>query len=186
MIDIKRLKSSDIDRIAEIDRSEHVTTGYVYRHGKLEVEDVDWHVPRWFTNGRPEHSVQAMIQGCKSWLERDGTLFGAFDGNALVGVAIYCPWLTETMAQLAFLHVSNGHRRMGAATLLVAEVTHLAREDGAGELYVSATPSESAVGFYTSQGFRPIDEPHPELYALEPEDIHMIKTLYPVSKSTVL
>ena len=33
------------------------------------------------------------------------------------------------------------------------------------------------VEFYRSQGFAPIDEPHPELYALEPEDIHMIREL---------
>ena len=41
-------------------------------------------------------------------------------------------------------------------------------------VYVSATPSESAVGFYKSLGFTLIAEPLPELFALEPEDIHMI------------
>jgi hypothetical protein len=41
-------------------------------------------------------------------------------------------------------------------------------------VYVSATPSESAVGFYTSMGFTPTPDPIPELFALEPEDIHMI------------
>jgi len=35
MVDIRRLVKSDITRIAEIDRSEHVTLGYVYRDGKL-------------------------------------------------------------------------------------------------------------------------------------------------------
>jgi hypothetical protein len=44
-------------------------------------------------------------------------------------------------------------------------------------LYVSATPSESAVGFYTGQGFRPTEEVNEELFELEPEDIHMIKPL---------
>jgi hypothetical protein len=27
--------------------------------------------------------------------------------------------------------------------------------------------------FYQSQGFRLVDKPNPELYALQPEDIHM-------------
>lgn len=38
---------------------------------------------------------------------------------------------------------------------------------------VSATPSGSAVGFYTSRGCRVVDAPHPELFAKEPEDIHL-------------
>lgn len=44
-------------------------------------------------------------------------------------------------------------------------------------LYVSATPSESAVGFYRSMGFAPTTEPDPRLFALEPKDIHMIMAL---------
>jgi ribosomal protein S18 acetylase RimI-like enzyme len=90
---------------------------------------------------------------------------------------VYRPHLTETMAQLVFLHVSHGYRRQGIATRLTAEGTQLARSDGAEQLYVSATPSKSAVGFYRSQGFRLVDKPHPELYALEPEDIHMFMQL---------
>jgi len=33
------------------------------------------------------------------------------------------------------------------------------------------------MSFYQSQGFRLVDKPHPELYALEPEDIHMFMQL---------
>jgi N-acetylglutamate synthase-like GNAT family acetyltransferase len=60
---------------------------------------------------------------------------------------------------------------------LVEEAIAQARRDGAERLYVSATPSESAVGFYLEQGFAPVKEPLPELYELEPEDIHMVKFL---------
>ena len=56
MIELKRMKSTDIDRIAEIDRTEHVTLGYFFRDGRLDAEEVDWQVPRWFADG-PEHSV---------------------------------------------------------------------------------------------------------------------------------
>jgi hypothetical protein len=38
MIEIKRIKSSEVERIVEIDRSEHVTLGYFCRAGKLESE----------------------------------------------------------------------------------------------------------------------------------------------------
>jgi N-acetylglutamate synthase-like GNAT family acetyltransferase len=53
----------------------------------------------------------------------------------------------------------------------------LARELGAIRVYVSATPSQSAVEFYRGLGFELVSEPLPELYALEPEDIHMILEL---------
>ena len=63
MIAIKRLENSDIRRIGEIDRSEHVTLSYVYKDGRLETEEVDWHVPRWFTDGSGKWSVEAHKKG---------------------------------------------------------------------------------------------------------------------------
>jgi len=177
MVEIKQMNNSEIDRIAEIDRSEHVTCGYFFREGKLEAEVVDWRVPRWSDNGSM-FSVQANVEAWTPYLTvHGGAMFGAFDGGSLVGLSIYRPALTEDMAQLAVLHVSNGYRRQGIAARLTAECVRLTRADGAGWLYVSATPSESAIGFYTSQGFKLAKKPHPELYELEPEDIHMIKKL---------
>ena len=44
-------------------------------------------------------------------------------------------------------------------------------------LAFASVPTESAVGFYLRQGFQLTDEPDPELLALEPEDIHMVKQL---------
>jgi N-acetylglutamate synthase-like GNAT family acetyltransferase len=56
-------------------------------------------------------------------------------------------------------------------------VARLARADGARRLYVSATPSAPTVEFYQSHGFEPTDEPDAALFALEPDDIHMILEL---------
>jgi GNAT superfamily N-acetyltransferase len=81
------------------------------------------------------------------------------------------------MANLSALFVSRSQRRRGVAALLTGEVVRLARADGARRLYVSATPSGSAVGFYRSQGFAPTDEPDAALFALEPADIHMVLEL---------
>jgi hypothetical protein len=44
-------------------------------------------------------------------------------------------------------------------------------------MYVSSTPSSSAVGFYIAQGCKLVEEVDPELYALEPDDIHLILDL---------
>jgi ribosomal protein S18 acetylase RimI-like enzyme len=172
MIGYREMNLSEIGRIVELDRSEHVTLGYFVRDGKIEAEKVDWRIPRWSADG-PEHSVPVQIEFLTPILRQGGTMVGAFDRDALVGVMIYRPHLTKEMAQLVFLHVSIGYRRKGIATRLTAECIRLAQADEVEGVYVSATPSESAVGFYQRQGFRPVDKPNPELYALEPEDIHM-------------
>jgi GNAT superfamily N-acetyltransferase len=177
VIRIAQLPDSDVRRIAEIDRSERVRVGYTYRDGRLLAEDVDWQVPSWSADGDGPHSAAAMVAFCARDLEEGGLLLGALDGERLAGVAILRPRLTQTMAQLAFLHVSRPYRRQGIARRLAEEACRLARAGGAQAVYVSATPSESAVGFYLSQGFRPTDGPHPDLLALEPEDIHMVKEL---------
>ena len=176
-LEIRRLPASELARIGEIDRREHITRLYRYRRGVLEERAVDEHVPRWSPHGRGPHSVQAKIDASKPALDRGGTLLGAFEGATLAGVAIYRPRLAESMGQLALLHVSRSARRRGVASRLTGEVARLARADGAHRLYVSATPSGSAVGFYLRQGFAPTDAPDPELFALEPEDIHMILEL---------
>jgi len=177
MIKIREMDRSEIGRIAEIDRSEHVTTGYVYEGGKLRAERVDWRVPRWPMDG-DGFSVRAHMEGITPILEDGGVMLGAFDGRGqLVGFAVLRYRLAERMAQLDALFVSRPYRRQGIATRLTSWVARLAKADGAAELYVSATPSESAVGFYLSQGFRLADEVNEELYALEPEDVHMIRRL---------
>jgi GNAT superfamily N-acetyltransferase len=178
MVHIKRLPNSDIARIADIDRTEHVTTGYTVRDGELHAEAVDWHVPRWYTSGRGSHRLATLVEDCAEILtSHNGVLFGALEGEQLVGVAILRPRLEGDMAELSFLHVSHGYRRQGIGTRLVHRVCTLARQLGARRMYVSATPSESAVGFYCHHGFRLAAKPHPELFAREPEDIHMIKQL---------
>ena len=178
MIVIKQLDTSALERIADIDRSEHVTGAYVRRNGHLELERVDWQVPAWFTEGDGKHSVQGHIADWRPFLEDlGGVMFGAMYGRRLVGFAIYRPRLEPDMAQLAVLHVSREYRRQGLGAVLTEQVAMLALADGARRLYVSATPSEGTVEFYRNQGFHPADEPHPELFALEPEDIHMIRDL---------
>lgn len=195
---IRHMQPRELARIDEIDRSEHVTEEYSYRRGALERRSVDVAVPRWSPCGDGEHSVRGQIAAWQPILERGGTLVGAFDADALptavrapaapcasadspigllAGVAIYRPRLAEGTANLAVLHVSRSQRRRGIGSLLVREVARLARADGARRLYVSATPSGSAVGFYRSQGFEPTDQPHEALFALEPDDIHMILEL---------
>jgi ribosomal protein S18 acetylase RimI-like enzyme len=177
MITIRHMAASELRRIGEIDRSEHVTQEYSYRRGSLEGRSVDVTVPTWSRSGDHEHSVQGKVNAWQPILDRGGTLVGAFDRDTLVGFGIYRPDVGEGLANLSVLHVSRNHRRKGIASLLTEEVARLARADGARRLYVSATPSGSTVEFYLSHGFKPTEEPVEELFALEPDDIHMILEL---------
>jgi ribosomal protein S18 acetylase RimI-like enzyme len=177
MITMRRMQNSEIERIAEIDRSEHVTKAYVYKDGSLEPKEVDWQIPQWSMEGDHDHTIQAIIDASRLALDRGGVLMGAFNIDLLVGFAIYLPNLSKDTAQLAMLHISNGYRRQGTGSLFTNEVTELANADGAKKLYVSSSPSVSTVHFYMKHGFELAQEVNPELYELEPEDIHMTKIL---------
>jgi len=172
----RELTQNEIPRVGDIDRTERVRTGYRVEDARLLRIDVVWDSSPWLTEGEV-HSVPHMMQFLYEVLAHNGTIWGAFNAERLVGIAAYRPHLTDTMDQLAFLHVSNGYRRQGIASRLFDRIEQLARQSGAQELYVSATPSGSAVDFYTSRGFTLTPKPHPELFVLEPEDIHMIKPL---------
>ncbi len=176
MITIRRLGSSEVGKLRDIDRTETVRIGYRQAGTELIDMAVHWDDAGW-REGDGEHSFGQMIRGAVALLDLGGTAFGAFDGDRLVGIAIYRPRLAETVGQLGLLHVSNGYRRRGIASRLFREVLALARADGATRLYVSATPSGSAVGFYLHHGFVPTDRPNPQLLAEEPDDIHMVLTL---------
>ena len=170
------LLPNEIIRVRDIDRTERVRIGYRVEDSPLIRMDVMWDSSPWREEGE-EHSIPHMIHFLNEVISNEGTVIGAFDSDRLAGVAAFRPRLTDRMAELSFLHVSNGYRRLGIAARLFIQVEELARQSGALELYVSATPSESAVGFYMSRGFALTLHPHPNLFALGPDDIHMTKRL---------
>ncbi len=173
MISIRTMESAELDRLGEIDRSEEITQDYVVRDGGLVLEDVRWSVPPWMPDGEGEHSISGKIATWRPWVDEGGTMLGAFDGEALVAIAIYRPEIAPGTGQLALLHVSRPWRRQGLGAALSARVAGLARADGATWLYVSSAPTRGTVEFYRSLGFSPTREPDPDLLALEPDDIHM-------------
>ena len=118
MIAIRHMKASELARIGEIDRSEHVTQEYSYKRGSLERRAVDVMVQTWSQSGDHEESVQGRINAWQPILDGGGMLVGAFDDDALTGVAIYRPHLAEDMACLSVLYVSRNYRRKGIGSLL--------------------------------------------------------------------
>jgi GNAT superfamily N-acetyltransferase len=169
---IRRLRSIELDRAAEIDVAEEGEVNYRVADGRLESH------PR--RHRRPRFSMEdwrPLVVEWRAMLAEGGTAFGAFRDTRLVGIAIVRFRLSEDMSQLAALYVDRDDRRMGIAGALVETAENAARATGAQRMYVSATPSDSAVPFYLGKGYAPVAEPHPELFALEPDDIHMTKAL---------
>ena len=177
---VKRLSAADVSLVATIDRSEHVDVQYAVLDGRLtEQPVVVADVPAWDPTGSGPFSVASKIDSCASVIARGGILLGAFDEEHTLGLAVVHPSFESPLAWLAFLHVSRPHRRRGAARALWEATADLARTAGATAMYVSATPTGSAVGFYLSRGCRLADPVHPELFAAEPDDIHLICSLEP-------
>lgn len=71
----------------------------------------------------------------------------------------------------------SGRGRAGVGGRLCVELEQIAVAAGDSEIVVSATPSGNTVRFYVGRGFEPTEEPVPELFELEPDDVHMRKAL---------
>jgi predicted N-acetyltransferase YhbS len=108
--------------------------------------------------------------------DRGGTFWGAFEDDKLVGVAIlenkFIGAQQDTL-QLKFLHVSRDYRKQGLGKTLFNLAVEKAKTLGAKKLYISATPSEKTVNYYLQLGCVLAKEIDPELFALEPDDIHL-------------
>jgi predicted N-acetyltransferase YhbS len=108
--------------------------------------------------------------------DRGGTFWGAFENSQFIGAAIleskFIGAQRDTL-QLKFLHVSHNYRRRGLGTKLFKLAVEKAKSLGARKLYISATPSENTINYYSRLGCALASEIDPELFKLEPEDIHL-------------
>jgi GNAT superfamily N-acetyltransferase len=175
---VQRLGFDDVGLIARIDRSEHVDVEYAVVDGHLIERPVSMaDIPPWEPAGAASHSVASKVAFCEPLVAGGAALFGAFEGDHLLGLAVVDRAFEAGLAWLAFLHVSREARRRGAASALWDAAVQEAAQAGAESMYVSATPTGSAVGFYLSRGCRLADPVHPALYAEEPDDIHLVCSL---------
>ncbi len=173
----RRLVAADLDRLGEIDRTERVETRFVQHGVRLEPQTGDWSAPPWSSEGDGEHSVAYQRAECERYLAAGGIGVCAYEGERLVGIGLVKPGLRPGIAQLAYLYVNQSHRGRGIGVQLAAELERLAREHGDEVMVVSSTQSGNTVRFYRGRGFEPMAQPLPELYELEPDDIHMLKKL---------
>lgn len=170
-MNIRFLERDEIPLIWQIDRREIIQNIYYLHNGELVLVPEHYDMQGW-PPGEEEHYTPILLD-C---FDSGGTFWGAFDGEKLVGAAIleskFIGSNRDTL-QLKFLHVSRGQRKQGLGTKLFHLAVEYARSCGAKKLYISATPSENTINYYRKSGCVPATEIDPELFALEPEDIHL-------------
>jgi predicted N-acetyltransferase YhbS len=174
---IRLLERDEIPMIWQIDRREIIENVYHLRDGELILVPEYFDMQGW-PPGEAEHYT-AILTDC---FDRSGTFWGAFDDEKIVGAAILESkfiGVSRDTLQLKFLHVSCGQRKQGLGTRLFQLAVEKAKVLRARRLYISATPSENTVNYYLRLGNVLATEIDPELFALEPEDIHLV---YPIVK----
>ena len=168
---IRELTRSEVPYIWQIDRREVIENIYYLKDGKLVLKPEHYDMRGW-PNGEPEHYTPNLLD-C---FDYGGYFWGAFSGELLVGVVVlenrFIGSAKDTL-QMKFLHVSNNYRKHGLGKELFLLAAEKAIELEAKKMYISATASENTVNFYLNLGCVLASELDEELYALEPDDIHL-------------
>jgi predicted N-acetyltransferase YhbS len=171
MITGRVLSRPEIQQIWTIDRSEQIQNIYVFENDTLVLK------PAYFlAEGWPPGEAEKYTPILLDCFDRGGWFYGFFDGPQLVAIAVLesaAIGSNKDHLQLKELHVSQGYRKMGLGKKLFGLAKEIAQQRGARALYISATPSEHTIQFYMRQGCILTKELDPELFALEPDDIHL-------------
>ena len=113
-----------------------------------------------------------------------GSVWGAFDGDRLLGFAAVAPQRlgrNQDMIALQQLHVSADMRRRGVGHWLFEQAVALGRMTGARKLYISAHSSLESQAFYDALGCTEAWEYDPSHVELEPCDCQLEYRLLPQS-----
>ncbi|GAJ06623.1 unnamed protein product [marine sediment metagenome] len=168
---IRDIKREEIKEVRELDKNEIVKQIYYYRNGRLVLEDEYYDIKSWNLE-----ELERIIRDLYDLYDRGGVFYGAFKNHKLIGIiALETKFIgsNNDQLQVVFLHVAHDFRDKGLGSNLMNLVTKRARNMGAKKLYIPATPSMHTVDFYMGLGCKLASEINPELFKLEPEDIHL-------------
>jgi predicted N-acetyltransferase YhbS len=174
MAELRILAPDELTRLGEIDRSETIDSEYVLDDGVLLLVDLTAPIEarRWSPQ-QLDHHVEHLREvqargGVVVGVVDDGTLIalGAVDTRAVGG--------DPAVLQMTRLYVSRSRRGEGHGSRVVGALVGHARQLGAHALYISATPTRGTVDAYLRMGARLRLPPDPELFAEEPDDIHLL------------
>ncbi|MEE1946625.1 GNAT family N-acetyltransferase [Pedobacter sp. KR3-3] len=168
---LSAMQADELYRLAEIDRSEAIEASYQLQNGQL-VLIADAQLATGFT----AEELSELMQRQSELLQAGGKIMGAFEQDKLVGMAsVALPLFgrDKSYCKMDILYVSRPHRGQGIAKQLLHSIKIIARTFEASHLYISATPTQHTVDFYLAQGAQLATEINPQLWAMEPDDIHL-------------
>ena len=165
------LSRDEIELMYRIDRSEVIEETYYNQDGMLELKQEFYDMP-----GFDPGELDKLVRRIYMLYDEGGIVLGMFDGQTIAGIAAlenkFRGSNKDTMNVLA-LFVSKPYRHQGIGRWLVEGIAQKAWDIGATKLYISATPSRNTVQFYMGLGAQLVSEVDPELFELEPHDIHL-------------
>lgn len=168
---IRSMQRDEIPLVWQINRREIIENIYHLHNGELVLEPEHFDAQGW-SPGEAELYTPILLD-C---FDRGGTFWGAFDDGKIIGTAVleskFIGANHDTL-QLKFLHVSHGARKQGLGKKLFNLAVEKAKALGARKLYISAAPLENTINYYMRLGCVLATEIDAELFALEPEDIHL-------------
>ena len=167
----RELTRSEVPHYWDIDRREVIENIYYLIDGELVLKPEHYDVRSW-PPGEPELYTPLLLD-C---FDRGGWLYGVFDRERLVAAVVLESKFIgprHDLLQLKALHVSSDYCGQGLGRHLFELAKLQARSRGAEGLYISATPPEHTIDFYLRLGCVLTSTPDPDLFALEPEDIHL-------------
>ncbi|MFX0148184.1 MAG: GNAT family N-acetyltransferase [Candidatus Hodarchaeota archaeon] len=170
-MEIRLVERKEIEKVREINRREVVEQLYYYKNGTLIIENEFIDDPGWTPAEVEEH-----VRDLYTVYDLGGSLYGAFDGDTMAGIgALGNKFIgsAKDQLQVTFLHVDADYRNRGIGKNLMKKIIECAKAQGVKKLYISATPSKNTIDFYLGLGCQLTTELIPELFELEPDDIHL-------------
>jgi len=171
---LRTLQNSEIDLIWQhISRRELITQMYIQNQQHLELVDCFFDVQNW-----DSYHLKNDPPKLKQLYEQGALFIGAFDASEkLVGVSVVSNQIIADYPHAKLLHyfyVDADQQGKGIGAKLMQAAKASAKQLGAKQLYISATPSRHTVDFYIKHGAQPLSAPDQQLWQLEPEDIHLL------------
>jgi len=175
MITYQILNPEQVNKLTEINRSEHIDLTYEMKDGKLLEFKSNHECPTWTEEMMKEIQERYVYE-----LQNGGLAVGAFVEETLVAFGVLAHrfrGLNNNRLQIDLMYVDRKYRRQGIGTCIFNMLGDEARRRGAEYLYISSTETRSAVSFYRSNGSQITNDIDEELFNKEPKDIHMIVKL---------
>lgn len=172
-IELRPLAQSELELIwSQINRRELITQMY-WQHGdELEAYDCHHDVEAWDAKMVAEDRISLNKAYNK------GAIFtGAWDAERLVGVCVVSKEPIASFVGARFLkyfYIDADYRGCGIGAKLMQAAKHSVQQLKGNALYISSIPTCNTVDFYISQGAEVLVEPDPDLFELEPEDVHLL------------